>query len=474
MYGDGNALLNASANGGKQLFSGFSNYMGTLQQAYGSGKDISFTQNGAELVDSGTGQVSNSDIGIALNSLGNMMYQQVAMGMGFNPAEAETQMKVATALGLDPTSENFQQEFGAKIQELAMPEIAKIFQDGSTNQFDGTLSVNNPTSAFDYMGNTAFGTFKYFQGMKTAYRKEHSIENFDNTNLGFRWKSTIGASTNYSLNYYYHWDNNPYVDLHWEDKNGKNLKPEFITKDIQDQTGATHKVTTLENMKYQDGANFDPTNNPATLFFTEKTNRISSFGSSFDTTIDTPIIPIVLRGEFLYEAGVKTPIVDKLKLSYGDLAGALYMEEANFVKAVIGVDVTLFTNLFASFQYMQVTNLDFVETTTNYNGKSYETYTANPATMSLSNNIKKAEQHQRMYTFFLSKPFFEGDTVRVNNILLLEGENGGMWNRFDIEYTATDSLILSAEYNYYGADENGIFGQFEDQTSFQLGAKYLF
>jgi hypothetical protein len=485
---NGNNVLNAAANEGSVLFSNFQNYMGVLQQAYMGGQDISFGESGAELVEAGTGHLSNSTIGSALNSIGTMMYQQVAMGMNLDPTDPNSQMAVAEGLGLDPTSETFQQEFAQKIQEIAMPEIAKVFTDGTTNQFDGVLSPDTPTSAFDYMGNTAFGTFRYFKNMRTVYRKDHEIENLENSNGGIRWKSSIGSSINYSLNYYSHWDNNPYVDLHWEDSKGKRLTPNFVTHDAvpmfyegkfvptdMNQDGTPETVTALESMTRQDGSEFTPeTDGSATLVFTEKMNRINSYGTSFDATIDTPLIPIVLRGEFLYETGVKTPVVDKLKLSYGDLAGALYMEEADFMKGVIGVDVTLFTNLFTSFQYMHVHNMDFIEETKTYNGKSYEVYTANPATLSLSNNMKKAEEDQQMYTFFLSKPFLEGDVLRVNNLFLLEGEDGGFWNRFDMEYTYTDSLILRAEYNVYGGDDYGIFGQFADQSSIQLGAKYLF
>jgi hypothetical protein len=480
--GTGDEVLNQASNSGSELFANFSNYMGTLQQAYMSGKDISFATGSAQIVDAGSGELNNATIGGALNSLGNMMYQSVAMGMGLDPTDPNSQMAVATGLGLDPTSETFQQDFGTAIQNVAMPEIAKTFTDGSTNQFDGTLSVENPTSAFDYMGNTAFGTFKYFQNMKTAYRKDRATESVDNSNLGLRFKSSIGGSTNYSLNYYYHYDNNPYVDLHWEDSNGRNLTPNFVAHEnvpMYDPTSSKfvstgQTVTALENMTYSDGTEFDPTNNPATLVFTEKMNRIHSIGASFDSTVDTPLIPVVVRGEFLYETGVKTPVVDRLKLSYGDLAGALYMEEADFIKAVIGLDITVLTNLFVSFQYMHVSNLDYIDEKRTYNGKDYRVYTANPATMSLSNGLKSAEENQQMYTFFLSKPFLEGDLLRVNNLLLLEGENGGIWDRFDMEYTVTDNFLLRMEYNYYGGDENGVFGQFEDQSSIQVGAKYLF
>jgi hypothetical protein len=466
-------------------FTGFNSLISTLQTQMGSGD-----QEGA----TGTMQSMLGAMGITdAEQQGRVIYTMMMAGQeSYDETQgmtAEDQQAMQTAV------DNFL-TYGLVSMMGDMNSMAEnIFQDGTTNQFDGTLSVDNPTSAFDYMGNTAFGTFKYFQGMNTVYRKDHEEETIDNSNFGVRWKSSVGSSTNYSLNYYSHWDNNPYVELHWEDKDGRRLDTHFVTHDAVPMydtasetfvptdlngDGTPDKVTALEKMTYQDGTEFSPTDemgqvtNPATLVFTEKMNRIDSFGMAFDSTIDFPGLPVVLRGEFLYEAGVKTPVVDKLKLSYGDLAGALYMEEADFIKGVIGLDVTLFTNLFTSFQYMHVHNMDFVEETREYNGKSYEVYTANPATLSLSNNMKKAEEDQQMYTLFLSKPFLEGDVLRVNNLFLLEGEDGGFWNRFDMEYTYTDSLIFRAEYNVYGGDEYGIFGQFEDQSSIAIGAKYLF
>ena len=85
-----------------------------------------------------------------------------------------------------------------------------------------------------------------------------------------------------------------------------------------------------------------------------------------------------------------------------------------------------------------------------------------------------AEEHQIMYTFFMSKPFMESDAMRVNNIFLLENEDFGWWNRLDMEYSWSDALLFSAAWNQYGGDKNGVFGQFEDMSNVQIGAKYIF
>jgi len=132
------------------------------------------------------------------------------------------------------------------------------------------------------------------------------------------------------------------------------------------------------------------------------------------------------------------------------------------------------TNLFTSFQFMDVWNLDYVDQSVKYGDNVYKKYTANPATMNLSNGLKAAEEHAIMYTLFLSKPFLESDALRVNNLLLVENENGGIWNRLDAEYTYSDEIVLTAEWNQYGNDKNGVFGQFEDASSVQVGFKYIF
>jgi hypothetical protein len=100
----------------------------------------------------------------------------------------------------------------------------------------------------------------------------------------------------------------------------------------------------------------------ATLVFTQSLNRIQSFGTSFDYAVDTDFAPVVIRGEFLYDKDTKVPVVDLGRLGVGDLVGAFKMEYADMLKYVIGVDVTVMTNLFMSFQFMDIWNLDHVDT----------------------------------------------------------------------------------------------------------------
>ena len=227
----------------------------------------------------------------------------------------------------------------------------------------------------------------------------------------------------------------------------------------------------------EDGSNYNPaTAGAATLVFDQSVNQVNTFGSSFDYAIDTSFAPVVIRGEFVYDQGSLVPEVDLAKLAYGDIAGAMTMADADIFKFVIGADVTVATNLFISLQFMDTWNLDYVDENVQYDGntRSYGKFSANPATMSMANGFKKAQEHQIMYTLFFSKPFLESDAMRINNITLFEQEDGGYWNRLDLEYSYADDILLSAEWNQYGGDEYGVFGQFAHLSNFQLGIKYIF
>lgn len=337
----------------------------------------------------------------------------------------------------------------------------------TTNLFGATINTSNPTTMFDYMGDTTFATFTSFIGMGTKYVKDHPVNAPLEGNLGVRYSGSTDIGLNYTLNYYYHYDNNPVIDVSWEDSTGNALA---VTA-TEDFTGfTTVKLNTSSGV-------YDPTvSGPATMVFTEKQNRINTFGTSFDYAIDTPFAPVILRTEIVYDKDTLQPVVDLGKLAYGDFAGAFQNERADFLNYVVGLDVTVMTNLFMSVQFMDKWNLDYVDEKVQYTGnsKEYGKFTANPATMSLSNGFKPAEEHQIMYTFFLSKPLLENDAMRVNNIFLYEQDNGGYWDRFDVEYSYSDNVILSAAYNQYGGDDNGVFGQFKKMSNAQVGFKYIF
>jgi hypothetical protein len=213
------------------------------------------------------------------------------------------------------------------------------------------------------------------------------------------------------------------------------------------------------------------------MVFQEKQNRVNNIGASFDYAFDTGSNPVVMRGEFLYTQGAKTPVVDRLVLATGDLANSFSMQDTDTFNYVLGLDTTIMTDMMVSGQFIQFRNLDYVDqarTCTTQLGISVDCsrYTADMATMHMDNQLNKAEKNKEFYSLFLSKPFGDSGQGRWNNIFIYE-EGGGKWNRFDVEYGLTDQLIGTLEYNKYFGDANTMFGQFANSSNVQLGVKYL-
>ena len=347
---------------------------------------------------------------------------------------------------------------------------------------NGVYDYNNPTHMFEYMGDTTFATFNSFTGMKTAYVVNPLSQKLKNHNFGVKYAKSTDSGFNYTLNYYKHWENNPIVNMNWTDGAGNRLNAVATDNSFDQATRApvasgtagsyTTRTMSLQNAN---GTNYV---GQATLQMLQDVNRVDTLGASFDYAVDTSFAPVVIRGEFVYDKGSKAPEVDLGKLSYGDLTGAMTMADADMIKYVIGADVTIGKNLFTSLQFMDTWNLDYKDGNAAYKGvtgqNTYGNFTANPASLSILNGFRKAQEHQIMYTLFLSKPFLESDALRVNNLFLLEDDHGGYWNRFDLEYSYSDDTILSAEWNKYGGDRFGVFGQFEEMSNFQVGAKYIF
>jgi len=358
------------------------------------------------------------------------------------------------------------------------------YQD-TLNLADSDVQANwdtsNPNSMFEYMYNTAFSTFDAFIGMDAVYR----VEKPDDTSLnpGVRYKFSTDDGTNVSLNYFYHYDSNPYVDLSWENQAGSKLHENvediggYKTVRLSTTAGSTTNTVGGNADGGTAGVIDDTTGTKvARLVMTEKYNRIHSLGASFDTTFETAVLPVVIRGEFLYDKDVKTPVItrlasDSVDLSRGFFTRSLKNEDADFFKYVIGADVSVLTNMLVSGQFIQFRNLDYVDI--GDSSASDWKYTADSAVMHMTNNFKKAKENKEFYSLFLSKPFGPNQLGRWNNIFMYE-EDGGKWNRFDVEYSFSDELVGSFELNNYWGDANTQFGQMEDSSNIQVGLKYIF
>ena len=318
----------------------------------------------------------------------------------------------------------------------------------------------NPTQMFHYMPNATFATFNQFDGAKSEYKVDHG----SSPTFATRYKGAMDNGLNYSFNIMNGNDTNPYITQHWE--NGS--------------TGATLEETAYASGVYTTnhlGSGGSAVGGNATvpvLVMTEKLNRITQLGSSFDTAIETALGPIVFRGEGLYQKDVMSPVVvrrasDNKDLDHGFIVNGLKMQAGDRFKYVLGADVTALTNMMISVQFIQDRNLDYVDTNT---ADSW-TYTADQATMHLTNGLNKGEEVKNFGSLFLSKPFGASGEHRWNNIIMHE-ENGGLWNRFDVEYSMNDETQLTFEMNEYSGSENTQFGQLAKASNMQLGFKHSF
>jgi len=328
-----------------------------------------------------------------------------------------------------------------------------------------TASKLNPTSTFAYMPEATFATFGQFVNLKSKYVVDH-----DRTpTLAARYKNTTPDGLNYSLNLIHGNDTNPYVDTYWTSSvDGTVLAETSKTESGGNITNNLGNGTTVGNAQAGPYAIFN---------MVEKLNKITQLGGSFDTAIETTSLgPVVLRGEALYQKDVMSPVVTRkdstgVDLEHGFLVSALKMQKGDRIKFVLGADMTALTNMMVSVQFIQDSNLDFVDT-----GSSSETnwkYTADMATMSLTNNLNKGIEHKNFYSIFLSKPFGASGEHRWNNIIMFE-ENGGKWNRLDAEFSINDDVQATVEMNSYFGDENTQFGQLKKSSNVQVGFKYSF
>jgi hypothetical protein len=375
------------------------------------------------------------------------------------------------------------------LQEIAYDtnqDRTNLLSGITTKTGTGEWDQTTPDTVFEYLPDATFKTFASMNQVKTKYIREGAQTD---ANLGLRYKNTTDSGVNYSLNYMRGADPNPHIELEWQNSSGEVLTATESTDTSNYDTGYRSIVFTGGSDSYYGSKSNGIGSyvvNPVTLVLKEKNATIQNIGGSFDTTIDTNQLgPVVIRGEALYQKDVRTQIIDKAKMSIGNISEAFTTQKGDRFKYVLGADITALTNMMVSLQFIQDRNLDYVDTTTtlanagNYSGTAFDTdvvgarYTADTATMSMQNQYQKAEKNKEFYSLFLSKPYGESGQHRWNNIFIFE-ENGGKWNRLDTEYTIDDNTVATAEWNRYWGDENTQFGQLKKSSNIQLGIKYTF
>ena len=370
--------------------------------------------------------------------------------------------KLCDAYGLDAIAES-----GSQGQNQSVTNLIDANTEGVSNAAAG-WDTTNPNSLFEYLDQATFGTFAAFVNMNSKY----VVEDPDGANVALKYKNSTEDGLNYSFNVLKRKDPMPYVEMTFQNTSGVDL--------YMGRSSANNTVTIYNDAAKTD-AHYVNDDGVATMVLTEKHADITSIGGSFDTAVETAELgPVVLRGEFLYDKDVMTPIVDRAELRVGNALSALTNQKADRFSYVLGADITALTNMMVSAQIIQIRNLDFVDTTTTIDASTAgiddvtgARYTADSSAMHMTNGLQKAEENKEFYSLFLSKPFGASGEHRWNNIFMFE-ENGGKWNRLDAEFSIDDDTQATVEYNKYWGDANTQFGQLEKSSNIQVGFKYSF
>jgi len=443
--------------------------VGTFNTSTVSVGGFSASYNG--MVVSGGSATANALSGSGATSFNDLVFGQTAFFMS---------NATASAMGLTTTDNN--SASGSYYSgQAALSGFAGMF----ATELQLTDSAIN--SVFEYMDRTPFSTFDAFIGAKSQYVYDMPKNTAD---LATKYRGTAANGLNYSLGYAYAYEKNPIINLRWKNSLGQTL-----TASRSNISGGSTRLTLKDSSNNQYGgyaawsdgsggfrssASGPDTTKLAILEMKQTVERAHNIGAALDFGLDTESLgPVVLRGEFVYTKDAYQPVIDRGALSIGDITSALTMRKADKFRYVLGADMTALTDMMVSAQFIQERNLDYIDQNVDYDGSTTcsvtncGVYTTDYASMHLSNGFNKALENKEFYSLFLSKPFGASGEGRWNNILMLE-EGGGRWNRFDVEYSLTNNLIGTAEYNKYWGDANTQFGQLEAASNVQLGLKYLF
>jgi hypothetical protein len=416
---------------------------------------------------------------------------------------------------------------------MPFPEEAGSLNGMITNDYDGAqimgafatpynTNLTNATSAtdfgvvkdsaFEYMSGATFSTFDAFWNAGSEYT--YNMPTDEEVDIAIKTSQTTKGGTNYSLNFSNSYDKNPIITTTWRGVGGRLLTqtPEINhfnqagqpvadenaagyyysaeSLSLADSDGLAYGGVAVTGLDEQMGCEVTTTYYAGTadeynctaaqmddnqwqlaptLRMEQSLAKTKNYGGSFDTSFNNATLgPVVVRGEALYTQGSKQPVMDKARLSVGDLPGALTMVDADRFKYVLGVDITVLTNMLISGQYISDRNLDFID-----GDQDTGRYTADYATMHLSNGFNKAIEDKQFYSLFFSKPFGDSGQHRWNNIYMFE-EGDGNWNRLDVSWGLSDDVEGTFEVNNYWGEHNTQFGQFKNASNIQTGLKYSF
>jgi len=248
------------------------------------------------------------------------------------------------------------------------------------------------------------------------FREEHKSWKFENIEWGLRWGQNFG-DFDYTLNYFYHWTDNPYVKF--------------------------------KGLDFSNGVR-------PILFMDYK--RVHSIGGSFSKNFTKffGLKHVVLRGESVLRLeDVGTRITDM---------GADPIRTDNFNYA-LALDHTFYrpyrlwpTGLSVTFQFFQSIILD------------YEHDYINGA-LSTQMDPVKVDEVENMLTMSFMANYLPGELLKTW-LLLSYGDDNEWWINPKISYELTEKTIISLGAHIFSGPADGFIGQMSKNDNIFLQIKY--
>lgn len=193
---------------------------------------------------------------------------------------------------------------------------------------------------------------------------------------------------------------------------------------------------------------------PPILRLTKEYQRTHTFGASFTKAINEGnLAGLTVRGEFMYTQDKPFPYV----YAYANNSPLFRTDTQDTFAYVLGLDRYFFTDLLASFQFIQ-----FVNSADKVNGLAI----LHPATLAPQNKV------ETMGTLKLSKDFFN-ERVKPE-VLVVFGGTGDWRISPKVSYEVNDKLTLYAGIHYFAGRLNTLYGEFEQDSMLYLGATLSF
>ena len=237
-------------------------------------------------------------------------------------------------------------------------------------------------------------------------------QNIRNSEIGVKWSQNFG-SWEYTINYFYHWTDNPGLYL---ERFG------FPFKD-------------------------------ALLVYEEKFKRVHSLGGTFSKTFSSffGLHNVVMRGEFLLNLHDITPALAPITLNTPSGNKTVSTDSINYV---LGWDKQFRGKYFFSLQFFQFITLD-------YHHNYLEGLTLAPK-----------DKVDNAVSLLVSSEFF--NERLVPKVLTVYLDDGDWWIQPRLTLEVTTNVEATLGGNFYNGSPKGILGEFRNNNQVVFEIKYGF